>query len=97
MKKDGMPDDEARNALNMMRSLPCIEDDQINEKLQKIQNLKGFTHQNLPQFWEYFSRIWLENYPPGLWKNKRKLENINSCTNNCLEQYNRRLPERINV
>ncbi|KAF0987332.1 hypothetical protein HZS_4490 [Henneguya salminicola] len=39
MKKDGIPDNEAQIALNMMRSLLSIEDDQINEKLQEIQNL----------------------------------------------------------
>ncbi|KAF0987063.1 hypothetical protein HZS_6256 [Henneguya salminicola] len=46
MKKDGIPDDEAQIELNMMCSLPSIEDDQINEKLQEIQNLKGLTNQN---------------------------------------------------
>ncbi|KAF0988105.1 hypothetical protein HZS_7035 [Henneguya salminicola] len=38
-EKDGIPDDEAQIALNMMCSLPSIEDDQINGKLEKIQNL----------------------------------------------------------
>ncbi|KAF0991763.1 hypothetical protein HZS_1190 [Henneguya salminicola] len=73
-----------------MRSLQSIEDDQINEKLQAIQNLKGLTHQNWPQILEYFSRIWLEKYTPSLWKNERQTKNINSRTNNCLERYNRR-------
>ncbi|KAF0991328.1 hypothetical protein HZS_5216 [Henneguya salminicola] len=36
IKKDGNPDDEAQIALNMMRSWPSIDDDPINEKLQKI-------------------------------------------------------------
>ncbi|KAF0991786.1 hypothetical protein HZS_5900 [Henneguya salminicola] len=49
-----------------------------------IQNLKGLTPQNWPQFWEYFSQIWLEKYPPSLWKNERQTEKINSRTNNCL-------------
>ncbi|KAF0991817.1 hypothetical protein HZS_6531 [Henneguya salminicola] len=51
-----------------MRSLPRIEDDQTNEKLQKNEYLKGLTHQNWPQFCEYFSQIWLEKNPPSLCK-----------------------------
>ncbi|KAF0990124.1 hypothetical protein HZS_5479 [Henneguya salminicola] len=86
IKKDGIPDDKAQIALNMLRALPSIEDDQINENLQEIQNFKGLTHQNWPQFLEYFSRIWQEKYPPSLWKNERQTENINSRTNNCLER-----------
>ncbi|KAF0985693.1 hypothetical protein HZS_6630 [Henneguya salminicola] len=69
-----------------MRSLPIIEGDQINEKLQEIQNHKGFTHQNWPQFLEYFSRIWLEKYP---------IKNITLRTNNYLERYNRRLGNKF--
>ncbi|KAF0988112.1 hypothetical protein HZS_6894 [Henneguya salminicola] len=82
--------DEAQIALNMIRSLPSIEDDQIN-----IQNFKGLTHPNLHQFWEYFSRIWLEKYPPSLLKNERQTENINSRANNCLDRYNRRLRSKF--
>ncbi|KAF0991615.1 hypothetical protein HZS_224 [Henneguya salminicola] len=59
MKKDEIPDDKAKIALNGMRSLPSIEDSQINEKFQKIQNLKGLSRQKWPQFWQYFSLIWL--------------------------------------
>ncbi|KAF0986998.1 hypothetical protein HZS_2506 [Henneguya salminicola] len=71
-----------------MRSLPSIEGDQINEKLQEIQNFKGLIHQNRPLFWEYFSQLWLEKYPPILWKNDQQTEKIPSRTNSCLEQYN---------
>ncbi|KAF0985562.1 hypothetical protein HZS_3928 [Henneguya salminicola] len=65
-EKDGILDDEAQIAWNTMRSLPSIEDDQINEKLQEIPNFKSLTRQNWFQFWEYFSRIWLEKYSPSL-------------------------------
>ncbi|KAF0989094.1 hypothetical protein HZS_3616 [Henneguya salminicola] len=88
MKKDGILDDEAQIALNMMRSLQSIEGDQINEKLQEIPNHKGLTHQKLRQFLEYFGRIWLDEYPP---------KNINSRTNNCFERYNRRLVSKKNA
>ncbi|KAF0986432.1 hypothetical protein HZS_2646 [Henneguya salminicola] len=91
MKKEGIQEDEAQIASNMMRSSPSIEDDLINEKLKEIQNHKGLTPKNCPQFCEYFSRIWLDKYPPSLWKNERQTENINSRTNNDLERYNRRL------
>ncbi|KAF0992254.1 hypothetical protein HZS_2406 [Henneguya salminicola] len=94
-KKDGISGDEAQIALNMMRLLSSIEGDQINEKLQEIQNLKGLTHQTWPHFWEYFSQIWLEKYPPSLWKNARQTEKINSSTKNCLERYNRRLGSKF--
>ncbi|KAF0986450.1 hypothetical protein HZS_4019 [Henneguya salminicola] len=40
-------------------------------------------------------RIWLEKYPPSLWKNERQTKNINSRTNNCLERYNRRLGSKF--
>ncbi|KAF0992675.1 hypothetical protein HZS_7101 [Henneguya salminicola] len=39
MKKNVIPDDETQIALDRMRSLLSNEDDQINEKLQEIQNL----------------------------------------------------------
>ncbi|KAF0990028.1 hypothetical protein HZS_2206 [Henneguya salminicola] len=95
MKKDGIPDGKAQFALNIMRSLSSIDGHQINENLQEIQTLKGLTHQNWPQFWEYFRQIWIEKYPPSLWKNKRKTENLNSRTNNCPERYNRRLGSKF--
>ncbi|KAF0989626.1 hypothetical protein HZS_3539 [Henneguya salminicola] len=92
MKKYGIPD-EAQIALNIKYN--AIDDDQIDEKFQEIENLKGLTPKNWPQILEYFSRIWLEKYPPSLWKNERQTENINLRTNNCLERYNRRLGSKF--
>ncbi|KAF0987550.1 LOW QUALITY PROTEIN: hypothetical protein HZS_7147 [Henneguya salminicola] len=75
-----------------MSSLPSIEADQINEKLQEIQNLKGLNHQNWPRFWEYFSRYSLSNIRlvDGKTNDKQK-----TSTHTQTKRYKRRLGSKF--
>lgn len=70
----------------------------INEIYQGVEYIKTLTtdQQELSLFWIYFTRTWLNRFPPSIW-NLSSMNDVNMAgrTNNALERYNRRLGENF--
>ncbi|KUF85203.1 Porphobilinogen deaminase [Phytophthora nicotianae] len=107
LKEYRMPNDEASIAMSfgVFDMLTVIDPDKIaiqgvtwvKREIKKRCNVKGlaYSRRKWKMFWRYFSKTWLETYPPDLWNIYRVKRDIVNRTNNPLERFHRELNARM--